>query len=132
MTSRLREILQGLPREALVPVGWVLENVAGSTEDRVSTGDLTLPEVAERLLAERRDLDPGSPERRDIYHFLAYTAKVHRLIPESGYTARLELEDDQPLDGESHYRVRVEQRNAQRAWSSPIWVTPDEEGRMRE
>ena len=29
--------------------------------------------------------------------------------------------------GEVHYRVRVEQRNGQRAWSSPIWVAPPSE-----
>ena len=89
---------------------------------------MVFEDECERMLAERRDLEPGSPERRDIYHFLAYIAKIHRAIPESGYTARLEFDDDEPLDGESHYRVRVEQRNGQRAWSSPIWVRP---GHMR-
>lgn len=49
-------------------------------------------------------------------------AKVHRAIPEAGYVAGMEWEDDEPLEGETHYRVRVEQRNGQRAWSSPIWV----------
>ena len=29
--------------------------------------------------------------------------------------------------GEVNYRVRVEQRNGQRAWSSPIWVAPPAE-----
>jgi hypothetical protein len=81
----------------------------------------------ERMLQKHRDLEPGSPERRDIYHFLAYTAKIHRAIPASRYTAHLHLEDDEPLDGKTHYRVRVEQRNAQRAWSSPIWVSPNAE-----
>jgi hypothetical protein len=55
---------------------------------------------------------------------MAYKAKVHRAIPEAGYTARMEFQDDEPLQGEANYRVRVEQRNGQRAWSSPIWVAP--------
>jgi hypothetical protein len=46
-------------------------------------------------------------------------------MPEAAYTAALDWVDDQPLDRETHYRVRVEQRNSQRAWTSPIWVRPD-------
>jgi hypothetical protein len=53
---------------------------------------------------------------------MAYKAKLHRAVPEAGFTAEYGLEDDEPFDGEIHYRVRVEQRNGQRAWSSPIWV----------
>ena len=59
---------------------------------------------------------------------MAYKAKIHRAIPEAGYTATFELADDQPIDREVHYRVRVEQRNGQRAWSSPIWVRPHSRG----
>ena len=75
-----------------------------------------------RMLAERAGIEPESPERQDIYHHVAFKAKMHRVIPESGYTAALDFEDDEPIDGEVNYRVRVEQRNGQRAWSSPIWV----------
>jgi hypothetical protein len=77
-----------------------------------------------RTLHRELGLEPGSPERQDIYHFVAYKAKLHRAIPESGYTAELVFEDDQPLAAETHYRIRVEQRNGQRAWSSPIWARP--------
>jgi hypothetical protein len=55
---------------------------------------------------------------------MAYLSKIHRVIPEAGYSARLNIEDDMPLKGETNYRIRVEQRNGQRAWSSPIWVKP--------
>jgi len=75
-----------------------------------------------RMLHELCGLEPGSPEREDIYHHMAYKAKVHRLMPEAAYTATLDVDDDEPVRGEVHYRVRVEQRNGQRAWSSPIWV----------
>ncbi len=76
-----------------------------------------------RMLADKAGIEPESPERQDIYHHVAYKAKLHRVIPEAGYTASLEYEDDEPIDGEVNYRVRVEQRNGQRAWSSPIWVS---------
>lgn len=76
----------------------------------------------EQILSREKGLEPESTERRDIYHFLAHTAKIHRAIPETGYTAGLEFQDDTNIEGEVHYRVRVEQRNGQRAWSSPIWV----------
>jgi len=75
-----------------------------------------------RMLRERAGIEPGSPERGDIYHHLAHKAKVHRAIPEAGYTAEFRVEDDEPPPSETNYRVRVEQRNGQRAWSSPIWV----------
>jgi len=77
-----------------------------------------------RLLEERCDIPPGAPERNDIYWHLAHKAKIHRAIPEVGYSASLEVVDDEPLEAEANYRVRVEQRNGQRAWSSPIWVRP--------
>ena len=75
-----------------------------------------------RTLYERAGIAPGSPPRQDIYHGTAYKVKLHRPIPEAAYTAEFAIEDDEPFEGEIHYRVRVEQRNAQRAWSSPIWV----------
>ncbi len=77
-----------------------------------------------RTLKEEAGIEPGSPEREDVYYGMGYKAKVHRAIPEAGYTAQLQIKDDEPLNGETHYRVRVEQRNAQRAWTSPIWVRP--------
>ena len=73
-----------------------------------------------RLLQEQAGIGPGTPEREDIYYHLANKAKIHGVVPEQGYTADFAVEDDEPLSGETNYRVRVEQRNGQRAWSSPI------------
>ncbi len=89
-----------------------------------SSREIWFKEECTRMLQEGRGIEPGSPEREDIYHHVAYKAKIHRPVPESAYTARFRLTDDEPLAGESNYRVRVEQRNGQRAWSSPIWVRP--------
>jgi len=75
------------------------------------------------LLREMTGIDPGSLERQDplFYHF-AFKAKLHRVIPESGFSANFSIIDTDELSAETNYRVRVEQRNGQRAWSSPIWV----------
>lgn len=80
------------------------------------------------MLEREAGIRPGSPERDDIYWSLAFKVKIHRVIPQSAYTAEFSYEDDEPLEGEANYRVRVEQRNAQRAWSSPIWVRPPKQG----
>jgi hypothetical protein len=62
-------------------------------------------------------------ERQDpAYYQLAFKAKLYAAVPEEGFTARLSFVDEEPLAGEANYRVRVEQRNGQRAWSSPIWA----------
>ena len=79
---------------------------------------------AVRTVREAAGKGPEDIERGDIFHHMAYKVKVHRAIPEAGYTAEFAIEDDEPFDGETHYRVRVEQRNAQRAWTSPVWVRP--------
>ena len=76
----------------------------------------------EEFLRAAAGLEPDVAGRGDVYYHVAYKAKLHRAIPEAGYTAALEFVDDEPLTTETNYRVRVEQRNGQRAWSSPIWV----------
>jgi len=75
-----------------------------------------------QLVRETTGLEPRDAEREDIYYHVACKAKLHRAIPEAGYTAEYEITDDEPLERETNYRVRIEQRNGQRAWSSPIWV----------
>ena len=77
-----------------------------------------------QLIRTTMGIEPETARRGDVYYQMACKAKRHRAIPESGYTATLTLADDEPLERETHYRVRVEQRNGQRAWSSPIWVRP--------
>jgi len=76
-----------------------------------------------RMLHEHSGLEPDWHEREDPYYNMAYKAKLHRIIPEAGYQAEFVIEDNKPITGETHYRIRVEQRNGQRAWSSPIWVS---------
>lgn len=78
---------------------------------------------AVNLVREMTGLEAGTLPRMDpiIYHY-AFKAKLHRMIPESGFTASFSIADDEPVAGRLNYRVRVEQRNGQRAWSSPIWL----------
>ncbi|MCK5803964.1 MAG: DUF3604 domain-containing protein [Lentisphaeria bacterium] len=68
------------------------------------------------------ELAPGA--RQDMLYHMSPKVKVHRAIPESAYTACVELEDVATSGDGAFYRVRVEQRNGQRAWSSPIWIEP--------
>jgi hypothetical protein len=75
-----------------------------------------------QLIQETTGITPENAKRGDAYYQMACKTKLHRAIPEAGYTATMEWVDDEPLADETHYRVRVEQRNGQRAWSGPIWV----------
>jgi hypothetical protein len=74
------------------------------------------------LVRDTTGVVPETARRGDIYYQLAEKTKIHKAIPEEGYCASLDAVDDEPLTGEANYRVRIEQRNGQRAWSSPIWV----------
>jgi len=76
------------------------------------------------MLKARFGLDVDEFERPTYSHLLAHKVKLHRVIPEAGYSAAFTIVDDEPLAGEANYRIRLEQRNGQRAWSSPVWVTP--------
>jgi len=76
------------------------------------------------MLKSRFGLDVETFERPTYASLLAHKVKLHRIIPEAGYTATFQITDDEPLDGEANYRIRVEQRNGQKAWSSPVWVQP--------
>jgi len=67
-------------------------------------------------------IDPDALERRDRLYFHSHKAKIHRAIPEAGFTAELDCTDARPPPGTNAYRVRVTQRNGQAAWSSPVWV----------
>ncbi len=75
-----------------------------------------------RLLQARFGLDVDTFERPTFSYLLSHKVKLHRIIPEAGYTAAFEITDEEPLGGETNYRIRIEQRNGQKAWSSPIWV----------
>jgi hypothetical protein len=74
------------------------------------------------LIRTMTGIAPENCQRQDplFYHY-AFKAKFHRVIPEAGFSARFAVTDTDKLSGNTNYRVRVEQRNGQRAWSSPIW-----------
>lgn len=77
---------------------------------------------AARLIRDTTGLDIEAQYREDMAYHMGNKAKVHRAVPEAGYTVEWAIDDDEPLEGPAWYRIRVEQRNGQRAWSSPIWV----------
>jgi hypothetical protein len=74
------------------------------------------------LVRETTGIEPKTARRGDVYYQLAHKAKLHRAVPECAYSAVLEWVDEEPPPGDAHYRIRVEQRNGQRAWSSPVWI----------
>ena len=53
--------------------------------------------------------------------WLSEAVRIHRAVPKSHYTLRLEFEDPAKNSPDS-YRLRVAQRNGQWAWTSPTWV----------
>ncbi len=75
------------------------------------------------MIREMIGIDPETLPRQDpcFYHY-GFKAKLHRLIPEAGYSATVSITDTDAIESGTHYRIRVEQRNGQRAWSSPIWL----------
>jgi hypothetical protein len=76
----------------------------------------------ESLVQERFRLRAEEIENRDVFWHSAYKAKIHTAIPEAGYVATCEWEEDELRPGRAWYYVRVSQLNGQMAWSSPIWV----------
>jgi hypothetical protein len=134
LNSRTRDALE--PRKNACVFEFTADPAA---ELRVGVGALhTIAPVADlangsRVLWDRaaacdrvRDwtgLDLSQDTRDDLSYHTAPKIKIHRVIPEAGYTATLAFDDDEPFEKEIHYRVRVEQRNGQRAWSSPVWVS---------
>jgi hypothetical protein len=103
-----------------------LEEIGSVAELAACSREMWFKDECVEMLRERAGIEPLAPERMDIYHHVAHKVKLHRVVPEAGYTAGFEIEDDERLTGEVNYRIRVEQRNGQRAWSSPIWVGPSE------
>jgi hypothetical protein len=79
-------------------------------------------EEVENYVQKVHKLEPKLLPRDDPFYFLSHKAKLHRAIPEVGYTAEFVHTDISPPDETNFYRVRVSQRNGNLAWSSPIWV----------
>jgi hypothetical protein len=80
------------------------------------------PEETAKRVKRLTGVATGPDGRLDMYYHMSPKMKIHRAIPVAGYTAQVEIEDDAPIGDGLFYRVRVQQRNGQRAWSSPIWV----------
>lgn len=59
--------------------------------------------------------------------FLTPAYAFHRAVPRAQYRANLDLSHESHGEGRDWYTVRVRQRNGQWAWSSPIWITNQEE-----
>jgi len=130
----LQQPPDGLPSEALIfeVEARPLDEIRILLEGKESTLTLAeamrhsrviyFPEEVKERVRGVHGLDPDALPRPDPFYFLSHKAKIHRAIPEVGYTASFEYLDQSPPQGRNFYRVRVYQRNGQMAWSSPIWV----------
>jgi hypothetical protein len=94
-TQALSLELRGCP-------GGILRVKAGSTEHRITLGEL---------------LETGKAFY--MSGFLSPAMKVHRFIPERGYTDNLDLVDPEKGKGDFYY-ARIFQENGQAAWISPV------------
>ena len=54
--------------------------------------------------------------------WLSEAVRFNRAVPESAFTVGTWFIDDEPERDTDYYYVRVRQRDAQWAWTSPIWV----------
>lgn len=112
--------------EAPLNAELVLE--ADGWRDRVTVAEaMTRSRVVDNLEHTARHLQAAygvswdDVRRHDHWYFHSYKVKRHRAIPAAGFIGRLTWREP-TVAGPHQYRVRVEQRNGQRAWSSPIWV----------
>ena len=86
-------------------------------------GSQVLPLLGEARVAleDQFGLTPDDIASPDVLYHNAPKVKVHRAVPERGYTVGASFSDDPP-PGRNHYYLRVSQTNGQMAWTSPIWV----------
>ncbi len=91
------------------------------TRDQLVEGSMAhfYTEESEQLLSERFSLDTDALYRSDVIFGMSYKFKIHRAIPHKEYAKQCTFTDK--VEGPTHYRVRVRQRNGQMALSSPIW-----------
>ena len=95
----------------------------GPLADFLAAGRIVwYPEETRQRVKRLTGVETGPDDRVDMYYHMSPKLKIHRAIPEAGYVAHVEIEDDAPVGAGLWYRVRVQQRNGQRAWSSPVWV----------
>jgi len=83
---------------------------------------LVFDDECKQAVREQFGVDPETVENRDVFYHNAYIVKRHIAIPEPGYKASVEWQDDAVAEGRSSYYLRVSQLNGQLAWSSPVWV----------
>jgi len=106
------------PNSAIAAMEGVSLEVDGDTSTEV-----VVVANGQRFVFSLHDLAEG-PATRHLGGFVSPALVVHRAIPESEYTATLNLPHRTERSDLDAYRIRVRQRNHQWAWSSPIWVDP--------
>jgi len=100
----------------------------GAAAERFSLAEALAASRVIPLLEETREAlwdqfrqRPEELASPDVLYHNSPKVKIHRAVPEVGYTAAISFSDDPPRD-DSFYYLRVTQTNGQMAWTSPIWV----------
>jgi len=81
--------------------------------------------IEDRYGVTRADLIDSQHDINEIWHE-AYKTHILPAVHEGEFAGAFEWEDIPEHNAESWYYARVIQNNGQVAWSSPVWVTPEE------
>ncbi len=92
-------------------------------------GDLTersevisLEEFAVRKIEENTGIDGGDVVNSDVFYFNAPKIKLHKASVQTERVASGTFQFDALQEGRNYAYLRVEEKNGQMAWSSPIWI----------
>ena len=77
---------------------------------------------AEKKIKENFGIDKFLAGNPDVFFHNARKIKIHRAIPEEGYTIAHSFENVKIEKHHSYMYLRIYQLNGQMAWTSPIWV----------
>lgn len=121
------ENIQGVVFElTAAPDAWLSLDVDGQTV-RLSLQDvlrgsrvIPLLDEARVALEDQFGLAPEDIPSPDVLYHNAPKIKIHKGVPQDGYTARATFSDD--ASAGCYYYLRVSQTNGQMAWTSPIWI----------
>lgn len=113
--------IEGNPETVLELDGEKLHDTCSLAEAMNQSKMIYSPEWTGEFIKEKYGIGWKDVERHDNWYYFANKIKRHRAIPEAGYRKTWKIENLENVRP-ANYRIRVEQRNGQKAWSSPIWA----------
>ncbi|MBS3812764.1 DUF3604 domain-containing protein, partial [Candidatus Bipolaricaulota bacterium] len=83
---------------------------------------IALEEFARRKIEEDTGVSGDDVLNSDVFYFNAPKIKIHRINVEAERTARGTFHCGSLTGGRNYAYLRVEEKNGQMAWSSPVWI----------